>query len=568
MVFVELTKQRDWMSKERYTTVIILIIVSAMFFAATQNVKAADITRVYVDPPMLYAEVGSTFSIDVVLEDVANLWGWEFKLFWDNSVLECVSDVVHLPPGCNWEDPNRWTLGPGIEQDYDVTQGRYHRGLTTLPLQEPHPIPFDGTTLLVTLTFNVTAEGSCALDLQDAKLVDHDAQLISHTTEDGYFGESREIYISAIYPREGSPGTEAWIFGGGATPNSTVVTMFSDITVARAEAYKDGSWETWFTIPPVSLGEYVVYVVDNDTQASDSTIFVVKTKEITPVPITPVLITPHFRIEYVDHQAGPAGTIVYISGSGATSYGEVRVYFDETNVANATIMDGDWWSVSFEVPDVEPGDYSIKTLDVTPNREDTAFFTVTPPPTISVSPSEGPIGSKITVSGEGFGSNEGIYVTLEDLLLFSIIPTDEKGEFNATLFVPMVNSGTYTIKVVSMFYYAQALDPNVTFTVTLGVDTLLSEHSYSNSSQYEQTLEHSNFDYDRLLSDLDDLKSKYDVLADDFDDLKSKDGDLPNLLDITRNLNYIFMTTTIVFIATTAYLTTRKPKVKPEPKTT
>ena len=416
--------------------------------------------------------------------------------------------------------------------------------LNNVTLTRTAPHTFDGTTLLVTLTFNVTAEGSCALDLRDTKLVDRYAQTIPHTTEDGYFGESREIYISDVFPREGAPGTEVWIFGGGATLDSVVVVLFSDTSVARTEAYKDGSWETWFTVPLVSLGEYVVYVVDNATQARDITVFVVTT--------TPG--TPHFRIGYVDPQSGPAGTIVDVSGSGATSYGEVRVYFDEINVANATAWDGDWWSVSFEVPDVELGDYSITALDVAGNTEDTAFFTVTLPPTISVSPSEGPIGSKITVSGEGFGPNEGIYVSFEDLLLFSIIPTDEKGEFSATLFVPMVNSGTYTIKAISMYYYTQTLDPNATFTVTLGVDTLLSEYAYSNSSNYEQTLEHSNSDYDRLLGEYNDLKSENDVLAD--------------VLDITKNLNYIFMMTTIIFIATTAFLSIRKPKVKPESKTT
>ena len=542
-------KQRDLVSKKRYTTIMVLIMGSTMFFAAAQNVRAADITRVYLDPPMLYAEVGSTFSIDVVVRDVANLWGWEFKLFWDNTILNATEDAVHLPSGHNWEYPNHYMLGPGIEQDYNETHGRYFRGLAALlPGEEPHPIPFDGTIALVTLTFNVKAEASCTLDLQDAKLMDPSALTISHTTEDGYFGESREIYISDIYPREGSPGTEMWIFGGGATPNSIVVVMFSDTNVARTEAYKDGSWETWFTVPSVSLGEYAVYVVDNATQASDSAIFAV-TK--TPLPPTPS--PPDFRIESADPKAGPAGTIVYVSGRGAISYGEVRIYFDEANVANTTAYHEDWWDASFEVPDVEPGDYSIKALDVTANREDTTFFTVTPPPTITVSPSEGPIGSKITISGEGFGPNEGIYVTFEDLLLFSMIPTDEKGEFNATLFVPMVNSGTYTIKAVSMFYYTEAVDPNATFTVTLGVDTLLSQHGYSNSSNYEQTLGHSNPDYYRLLSDLDELKSKHD--------------DLTNLLDITRFLNYIFIMTTIFFIATTAYLTTRKPKVKPESKT-
>lgn len=58
------------------------------------------------------------------------------------------------------------------------------------------------------------------------------------------------------------------------------------------------------------------------------------------------------------------------------------------------------------------------------------------------------------------------------------------------------------------------------------------------------------------------LKSDYDSLQTDYSDLKSKYDELTADLGSTRNLNYLFIITTIIFIATTLYLTIRKPKVK------
>ena len=284
-----------------------------------------------------------------------------------------------------------------------------------------------------------------------------------------------EISIIEIRQPEGVPGTKVVIVGEGATPNGTVVALFeafevlSNITVGWTIAYKDGSWDIVFAVPVVSLGEHVVYLVDNATQTSDSTVFVVTSAQI--------------RIEGVSPPTGPVGTGVYFSGSGATPNGEVRVYFDEQNVANTTAMDWGWWSASFEVPDVKSGSYIITASDVTSNTTDTATFTVTAPPTIQVSPSEAPIGSKITITGEGFTPNTGIFLSFEDLLLFSPIIIDENGEFNVTLFIPMVNSGNYTIKTTVTYPY-QASIANASFTVTFGVDTLL-----SNQMDAEQTVD-------------------------------------------------------------------------------
>ena len=92
----------------------------------------------------------------------------------------------------------------------------------------------------------------------------------------------------------------------------------------------------------------------------------------------------------------------------------------------------------------------------------------------------------------------------------------------------------------SMGYSDEADVPDCTFPSTTPL---------SNSTYYDlQDM------YNQLQSDYNDLKSKYDTLTDD--------------LGTTRNMSYVLIITTIVFIATTVYLATRKPKVKPEIETT
>jgi len=298
------------------------------------------------------------------------------------------------------------------------------------------------------------------------------------------------IYIRGIDPPEGYPGTKVLVLGGGATPNGTVVALLSgtvnqtiivgndtipiiirdgNMTVGWTTADDMGYWEIPFSVPMVLPGNYTVYALDNETLSSDSIGFGVLW-EIIPSP-------PSFRISNISPSAGPPGTVVQICVDGASGE-EVRIYFDTINVVNITIIywGGDRWGgcASFCVPDVELGNYTITALDVESNTTDIALFTVTPPPTIYASPQEAPIGSKITITGEGFSPGTGIFLTFEDLLFFTPIYADENGEFNTTIFVPVVNSGNYTIKAVDTYYYGEGPKAlaNVSFKVTIGLDTL------------------------------------------------------------------------------------------------
>jgi len=190
----------------------------------------------------------------------------------------------------------------------------------------------------------------------------------------------------------------------------------------------------------------------------------------------PLFLLTTIMIEHVSPTSGPPGTHVHIRGGRAS--GEVMIYFDGKSVSNVT--ERDWWTTYFEVPDVPPGEYTITALDVATNTTDTAIFTVITPPTLTISPPEAPMGSKITIFGEGFTSGMSLFITFEDLIsfssIFSIITVGENGTFNTTMILPVVNSGNYTIKAIgSSFYFPYQTLATVSFRVTKGLDTLFEE---------------------------------------------------------------------------------------------
>ena len=185
-----------------WITIMLMIGLSVASVGVSRARAQENGTRVKVEPSNVTIgeegepyPIGEQFTVNVTLYDVAGLYGWEFKLFWDNTVLSAIDHIVHTPPA--WEDYNAYPVGPGIQNDYNDTHSRYYMGL--VPLLAPAPT-FNGTTLLVTLTFNVTAGGSSTLDLQEIKLSDYDVEPIPHQAFDGTVTVIPEFPASVILP--------------------------------------------------------------------------------------------------------------------------------------------------------------------------------------------------------------------------------------------------------------------------------------------------------------------------------------------------------------------------------
>jgi hypothetical protein len=89
------------------------------------------------------------FTIQVNIENVASMYGWEFQLYWRRQIIKAVSATVNIPStwGVNYAGP----FGSGIENEYNTTHGRYWIGLSA---KAPAPV-FNGNTTMATIEFQI-----------------------------------------------------------------------------------------------------------------------------------------------------------------------------------------------------------------------------------------------------------------------------------------------------------------------------------------------------------------------------------------------------------------------------
>ena len=138
------------------------------------------VPKLYVDSVTIESpSYGKNFTTDVKLANVTDLYGFEFKLYWNTTLLDLV-DVNVIPP---WTS---YTIGIN---EINETTGRYWVGLSALA---PSP-SFNGSATLVTLTFKITyvpiypQNVSCPFDLNETTLGDPDGKSIPHIVYDGEY---------------------------------------------------------------------------------------------------------------------------------------------------------------------------------------------------------------------------------------------------------------------------------------------------------------------------------------------------------------------------------------------
>jgi len=148
-----------------------------------------------VDPTLI---VGETFTVDIVVADVIDLYGFDIKVGYDTSVL--TADAIDVgdffPPGSTtWKNEIDDTAGADPpEKGGDPSRG-YAWLSVTLPFGTIEGV--DGSGTLATVTFTVDALGETVLHLYggDAAsaepytvfLADSFGEDIPRTVVDGYF---------------------------------------------------------------------------------------------------------------------------------------------------------------------------------------------------------------------------------------------------------------------------------------------------------------------------------------------------------------------------------------------
>jgi hypothetical protein len=171
----------------------------------------------------------------------------------------------------------------------------------------------------------------------------------------------------------------------------------------------------------------------------------------------PLVYLPRLRIQLTSEN-GPVGTETAITGVNATQNGSVEIYWDNTYLGMVTTDENGNFEYALAVPPSARGAHTITAVDIASGIEDTKTFTIQSK--ISVTPVSGPVGTQIQVTGLGFGANEQVVLTLEDMTI-AVINTDNSGSFTASFNIPLALNGQYQIKARYWNDYATA-----TFTVT------------------------------------------------------------------------------------------------------
>jgi PKD repeat protein len=267
------------------TILIVMLLSSTMLTAAKTSVSLSDpsgekafsatsIAMVYVDPQNTTKDIDETFTVDIVLADVENLYGVYIPFQWDPTILEYTDHTAKIPVETY---PDGILHEPGITfmDTVDPTAGTYTLGYACL---DPAPA-FYGTGIAFNLTFRVKKAGGCLLEfpkdnrtgLPLIKLSDIQGEAVKYDSQDGYFETVGTPQASFTYqPQIGVVGKPiSFNASESNTPSGTIVAYYWDF----ADGNKTASTNAEITHAYNDTGLYgVSLIVENNVGVNSSKI--------------------------------------------------------------------------------------------------------------------------------------------------------------------------------------------------------------------------------------------------------------------------------------------------------
>ncbi|MEM3576950.1 MAG: hypothetical protein QXX51_00645 [Candidatus Bathyarchaeia archaeon] len=183
------------------------MIFSFLMLPKVSPAYATDGAKVFVDPPnnifdITQKTVNDTFTVSLTLANITGLAGFEFKLYWNSSILEGVNMTENLfktvtPSG---ETGNIWQLMNEVAADhvwYAYTYQNLTRALErgyapiNITLAEGYP---EGKLAAAIITLKILDKPavlgtslSCVLNITVSKPGDTSGKPIAHTVQHGYY---------------------------------------------------------------------------------------------------------------------------------------------------------------------------------------------------------------------------------------------------------------------------------------------------------------------------------------------------------------------------------------------
>jgi hypothetical protein len=195
---------------------------------------------VSVSPSSVTVPVNQTFTISVTVTGVSDLYGWEFQLGWNSTLLNAlnVSEGPFLKAGGS----------TFFTYEVDASAGNMIIDCTLTAPSATHGVSGDGT--VGTVTFYATNVGQCSLDLHDVNLADSSDRPIPCQAVGGYgYFTSSQLHDVAVTQVTASP--TAALPGDTVNINVTAQNEGNSAELFNVTLYANSQL---IGVQPVSLG--------------------------------------------------------------------------------------------------------------------------------------------------------------------------------------------------------------------------------------------------------------------------------------------------------------------------
>jgi len=235
-----------------------------------------------------------------------------------------------------------------------------------------------------------------------------------------------------ISPTSGPVGTIVAITGAVDNPGNSFDILWDNQWVTSGSAPSSSvNVSTSITVPATTGGTHTITLRDGGTMSTVSTTFTV-----TPA----ITITP---------TSGTVGTTITVHGTGfSASETGISLSCGGNAINYAVTVDSTGsWTATFTIPDMPSGVTHPVTATRSSGTTVTASQNITVVPSITLTPTSGPVGTSATVTGKGFAASETITVTIDGETVKTGIATDANGSWQSTFTLPDSPGGTRSIGV-------------------------------------------------------------------------------------------------------------------------
>jgi hypothetical protein len=137
-----------------------LFFIASLFAVLPIQMAKAQTTTISVTPQTNTVSVGQTFSVNIEISNVQNLYGLDIALTWDTSMLKLDNNKTFV-------GESNGVLNPQVlfvQESADQSTGEYNVVATS----ENPAGPFSGSGTVATLTFTVKSTGQSSLTLKSS----------------------------------------------------------------------------------------------------------------------------------------------------------------------------------------------------------------------------------------------------------------------------------------------------------------------------------------------------------------------------------------------------------------